>query len=71
MRRREVLATTTLLATPATWAQQPRPLRLVVPYPPGGPLDIAARALAERVKDSLGVSAPTRSRRPRPMATRS
>jgi tripartite-type tricarboxylate transporter receptor subunit TctC len=55
MRRREVLATTTLLATPATWAQQPRPLRLVVPYPPGGPLDIAARALAERVKDSLGV----------------
>ena len=32
----------------------PRPIRLVVPYPPGGPLDIAARALAERVKDSLG-----------------
>ncbi len=25
-----------------------------MPYPPGGPLDIAARALAERVKDSLG-----------------
>jgi tripartite-type tricarboxylate transporter receptor subunit TctC len=33
---------------------QPRTLRLVVPYPPGGPLDIAARALADRVKDSLG-----------------
>ena len=31
-----------------------RPIRLVVPYPPGGPLDTAARALAERVKDSLG-----------------
>lgn len=31
-----------------------RPIRLVVPYPPGGPLDSAARALAERVKDSLG-----------------
>ncbi len=30
-------------------------LRLIVPYPPGGPLDIVARALAERVKDSLGV----------------
>jgi tripartite-type tricarboxylate transporter receptor subunit TctC len=34
---------------------QARPLRFVVPYPPGGPLDIVARALAERVKDSLGV----------------
>ncbi len=32
-----------------------RPIRLVVPYPPGGPLDTAARALAERVKDTLGV----------------
>ena len=31
-----------------------RPIRLVVPYPPGGPLDTAARALAERVKESLG-----------------
>ena len=27
---------------------------MIVPYPPGGPLDIAARALAEKVKDSLG-----------------
>jgi len=35
-------------------AAQPRTVRLIVPYPPGGPLDIAARALAERVKDSLG-----------------
>ena len=34
---------------------QGKPLRLIVPYPPGGPLDILARALAERVKDTLGV----------------
>ena len=31
-----------------------RPIRLIVPYPPGGPLDVVARALAERVKDTLG-----------------
>jgi tripartite-type tricarboxylate transporter receptor subunit TctC len=33
----------------------PRPIRLIVPYPPGGPLDIVARALADKVKDTLGV----------------
>jgi tripartite-type tricarboxylate transporter receptor subunit TctC len=42
----------------AAWAgnvsAQTKTIRLVVPYPPGGPLDIAARVLAERVKDSLG-----------------
>ena len=54
--RRRALLATCLLATSTAWAQQPpaRTLRLVVPYPPGGPLDIAARALALAVKDSLG-----------------
>ena len=33
---------------------QSRTIRLVVPYAAGGPIDITARALAERVKDSLG-----------------
>lgn len=47
------LATVTL-ALAGRSAAQPRTVRLIVPYPPGGPLDIAARALAERVKDSLG-----------------
>ena len=35
-------------------AQDAKPIRLVVPYAPGGPLDVTARALAERVRDTLG-----------------
>jgi tripartite-type tricarboxylate transporter receptor subunit TctC len=35
------------------FAQQ-KPIRLVVPYAAGGPIDVTARILAERVKDSLG-----------------
>ncbi len=53
-RRREFLTlAATALAAPA-FAQTGKPIRLVVPYPPGGPLDIVARALADKVKDSLG-----------------
>ncbi|RYF70497.1 MAG: tripartite tricarboxylate transporter substrate binding protein, partial [Comamonadaceae bacterium] len=33
---------------------QQKPIRLVVPYAAGGPIDVTARALAERVRDSLG-----------------
>ena len=36
----------------APWPQ--RPIRLVVPYPPGGPLDLSARALAEAMRADLG-----------------
>jgi tripartite-type tricarboxylate transporter receptor subunit TctC len=31
-----------------------KPIRFVVPYPPGGPLDTIARVLAEQVKPTLG-----------------
>ena len=31
-----------------------RPIRLIVPYAPGGPIDITVRVLAEGVKNSLG-----------------
>ncbi|HEY2256229.1 MAG TPA: tripartite tricarboxylate transporter substrate binding protein [Variovorax sp.] len=35
-------------------AVQQRPIRLIVPYAAGGPIDLTARILAEKVKDSLG-----------------
>jgi tripartite-type tricarboxylate transporter receptor subunit TctC len=44
-----------LAQLPAQAQTADKPIRLVVPYPPGGPLDIVARALADKVKDSLGV----------------
>ena len=47
------LAAASLAACGNTWAQT-RPIRLIVPYAAGGPLDVTARVLAERVKDSLG-----------------
>ena len=47
------LAATALIAMVPAQAQQ-RPIRLIVPYAPGGPIDVTARIVAERVKDSLG-----------------
>jgi tripartite-type tricarboxylate transporter receptor subunit TctC len=39
----------------ATHAQTPsKAIRLIVPYAAGGPIDVTARVLTERVKDSLG-----------------
>ncbi|HEX6723268.1 MAG TPA: tripartite tricarboxylate transporter substrate binding protein [Burkholderiaceae bacterium] len=51
MQRRTALAL--LAAAPFAHAQT-KPIRLIVPYPAGGPLDAMARALAERAKDTLG-----------------
>jgi tripartite-type tricarboxylate transporter receptor subunit TctC len=56
IKRRSTLALLALAAAPLfAQAQADRPIRLVVPYPPGGPLDTISRVLAEKVKDSLGV----------------
>ncbi len=58
LHRRHLLQATALATLPALHLgafAQAKPLRLVVPYPPGGPLDVVARALAERVKDSVGL----------------
>lgn len=50
--RRLFCASTALLAAPS-WSQG-KPIRIVVPYAAGGPIDVTARVLAERVKDTLG-----------------
>ncbi|MDB5730737.1 MAG: putative Bug-like extra-cytoplasmic solute receptor, family [Variovorax sp.] len=48
------LLSTAALAASGHAAAQQRPIRLVVPYAAGGPIDVTARVLAERVRDSLG-----------------
>ena len=53
MQRRSLLLSTAALAALPTWAQG-KPIRLMVPYAPGGPVDVTARVLAERVKETLG-----------------
>lgn len=55
-RRHALLASAAALAAsaaPTAWAQA-KPIRIIVPYAAGGPIDVTARLLAERVKDSLG-----------------
>jgi len=61
-RRRIVQASCLVLACAVAWlpaaAEQPaypsHPIRFIVPYPPGGPLDVMARTLAEKVRPTLG-----------------
>lgn len=48
------LASLALAACSLVSAQTGKPIRLIVPYAPGGPLDITSRALAEQAKDALG-----------------
>lgn len=43
-----------LFIVPTAAMAQSTITRIVVPYGPGGPIDVTARILAERVKDSLG-----------------
>jgi tripartite-type tricarboxylate transporter receptor subunit TctC len=57
MQRRFLLAAAAAALGPwtSTLAQaQAGPLRIIVPFAAGGPIDVTVRALAERVRDSLG-----------------
>jgi tripartite-type tricarboxylate transporter receptor subunit TctC len=53
---RAALAVLALACAPAAQAQSfpTKPVRFVVPYAPGGPLDVMARALGDKMKDGLG-----------------
>ena len=48
------LAPSTLLAQPAPYPV--KPVKLVIPYPPGGGTDITGRAMAQRLSELLGQS---------------
>ncbi|MDP3522635.1 MAG: tripartite tricarboxylate transporter substrate binding protein [Hydrogenophaga sp.] len=56
MQRRSLITAAALLPIAAPWAAQAqaRTTRIIVPFAAGGPIDVTARVLAERVKDSLG-----------------
>ena len=55
-RRRFNLAAAAALATPATFAQAwpAKPIRLIVPYPPGGFTDVTARLIGQKLQERLG-----------------
>ena len=50
----KVMAAIALALAASTVLAQPKITRIIVPYAPGGPIDVTARLMAERVKDTLG-----------------
>ena len=51
-----LLALAALLSAPIVQAQAypNKPIKIIVPYPPGGTSDILARAIGQKLTDSLG-----------------
>ena len=54
LHRRALVVTLACLATGSTALAQPKPLRIVVSFSPGGPVDFVARALGEQLGKELG-----------------
>ena len=55
-RRRFNLAVAAALMTPAAFAQDwpAKPIRIIVPYPPGGFTDVTARLIGQKLQERLG-----------------
>jgi tripartite-type tricarboxylate transporter receptor subunit TctC len=56
MQRRHIISLAATSLLPSMSFSQSKPLRLVVPFPPGGATDITARALQEPLSRALGQS---------------
>src|SRR3954465_3990197 len=58
MKNLSAIAALLLIATPVSFAQDypSKPIRILVAYPAGGPVDITARALAPKLTDKMGQS---------------
>lgn len=55
MKRRHLISAASLSAIPTlSWAQSAKPIRLIVPFPAGGPTDLVARVVAEPLGRFLG-----------------
>ncbi len=50
----KLIAVSAVSMMPISAFSQQKPIRLIVPYAAGGPIDVTARLLASQVKDSLG-----------------
>jgi tripartite-type tricarboxylate transporter receptor subunit TctC len=51
-----------VLASSAVWSQAGRTIRLILPFPPGGPADVMARVVVQQIGATGGPSMVVESR---------